>query len=197
MSLTQTYYIASSARSKLGREAGRADHNLRRLVGHANLLDNLMVELADAEREQEAWFNQSVRTAAKPQDRHIQWIDTIEEAEDSDEDMDSDIEDDFEIPVRSIRTPTIVIESEVSDELDEEDDEEHALVRVPSRHTPPGLSSDDSDSEDESMPASPESLSLEYNSKEQPTTAAFFNPKQQSGLEDYIMQQSSPMIAAY
>ena len=36
MSLTQTYYIASSARGKLGREASKGDHNLRRLVGHAN-----------------------------------------------------------------------------------------------------------------------------------------------------------------
>jgi len=36
MSLTQTYYVASTARSKLGREASRADHNLRLLVGHAS-----------------------------------------------------------------------------------------------------------------------------------------------------------------
>ena len=48
MSLTQTYYVASTARSKLGREANRADHNLRVLVGHANLLDNLMLDLANA-----------------------------------------------------------------------------------------------------------------------------------------------------
>jgi hypothetical protein len=80
MSLTQTYYVASAARSKLGREAGRADHNLRLLVGHANLLDSLMLELQDAEREQEAWFNQSVRTASKPDEqRHVQWIDSIPE----------------------------------------------------------------------------------------------------------------------
>ena len=48
MSLTQTYYVASTARSKLGKEANRADHNLRVLVGHANLLDNLMLDLANA-----------------------------------------------------------------------------------------------------------------------------------------------------
>ena len=75
-----TYSVASTARTKLGREAQRADHDLRLLVGHANLLDTLMVELADAEREQEAWFNQSVKKASKPEEpRHIQWIDTIAE----------------------------------------------------------------------------------------------------------------------
>merc|ERR1712230_277093 len=75
MSLTQTYYVASTARSKLGREASRADHNLRLLVGHANLLDQLMVDLADAEKEQEAWFNQTVQKASKPeQPKHIQWL---------------------------------------------------------------------------------------------------------------------------
>ena len=36
MSLTQTYYVASTARSKLGREASKADHDLRRLVGSAS-----------------------------------------------------------------------------------------------------------------------------------------------------------------
>jgi hypothetical protein len=67
MSLTQTYYVASTARSKLGREAGKADHNLRLLVGHANLLDHLMLELQDAERQQEAWFHESVKAASKPE----------------------------------------------------------------------------------------------------------------------------------
>lgn len=98
MSITQTYYLAHKARAKLASEAARADHDLRLLVGHANLLDSLMFELADAEREQESWFNQSVRGAArheeqpqplmsspvleeKPQqqERHIQWADTIQD----------------------------------------------------------------------------------------------------------------------
>src|ERR1700733_3561749 len=64
MSITQTYYLAHKARAKLAFEAGRSDHNLRLLVGHANLLDSLMLELADAEREQESWFNQSVRASS-------------------------------------------------------------------------------------------------------------------------------------
>merc|ERR1712000_671825 len=95
MSLTQTYYIASSARSKLGREASRPDHNLRLLVGHANLLDQLMVDLADAEKEQEAWFNQTVQKASKPdQPKHIQWLDEVVEEDDSDSEDESDDESD-------------------------------------------------------------------------------------------------------
>ncbi|QIW95376.1 hypothetical protein AMS68_000894 [Peltaster fructicola] len=205
MSLTQTYYVASTARSKLGKEAGRADHNLRLLVGHANLLDNLMIELADAEREQEAWFNQSVRKAAKPDEpRHIQWIDTIAEEmeveDDSDSDSDSEVDESelYDIPMPSIRVPAVVIDSSELDEseLDEEDDEEHALVRVPSRRDspPPELLSDD-ESEDESMPPSPEQLSLEYNEKHH--QSLFYDNVKTRGLEDYAMQQSQPMIAAY
>ncbi|CCC11964.1 hypothetical protein SMACR_02186 [Sordaria macrospora] len=110
MSITQTYYLAHKARAKLSSEAARPDHNLRLLVGHANLLDSLMVELADAEREQESWFNQSVRGASsnRSEERHIQWADTVveepehdwqaEDAEysDSDSDSDSDLSEDDE-----------------------------------------------------------------------------------------------------
>lgn len=105
MSITQTYYLAHKARAKLSHEASMPDHNLRLLVGHANLLDSLMLELADAEREQESWFNQSVRTASqqeKKEERHIQWADTIaEEDEDEDEydddDSSSEDEDDSDL----------------------------------------------------------------------------------------------------
>jgi len=107
MSIAQTYFLAHKARAKLSSEAARPDHNLRLLVGHANLLDSLMMELADAEREQESWFNQSVRGAshAPSEERHIQWADTVVEepehdwqAEDagSDSDSDSDSESDFD-----------------------------------------------------------------------------------------------------
>lgn len=100
MSITQTYYLAHKARAKLSHEAAMPDHNLRLLVGHANLLDSLMLELADAEREQESWFNQSVRSAShseRKEDRHIQWADTIAEEEDEeeyDEDESSEDEED-------------------------------------------------------------------------------------------------------
>lgn len=144
MSITQSYYLAHTARKKLTREASRADHDLRLLVGHANLLDSLMLDLADAEREQERWFNQTVSGASKAsqeESRHIQWASTstvVEESEDyepeeasdldsdlsdSDEEDDSDYdENDFVIntPVRR-RAPSPVAPMEPL--LEEEDDD--------------------------------------------------------------------------
>jgi len=158
MSLSQTYYIASTARVKLGKEAVKSDHNLRRLVGHANLLDALMVELRDAERQQEAWFNRSVASARREEDRHMQWAESIEEEEDSD-DSDSDIDEaDFEmaISLRKMRSPPVTISSRSleDDEVYEDVDDlpELALTRTSSH--PPELVHD-SDSEDESPPTSP------------------------------------------
>ncbi len=105
MSITQTYFLAHKARAKLSTQAARPDHDLRLLVGHANLLDTLMLELADAEREQESWFNQSVRGASQQQQqqqqqkdsRRVQWAEMVVEepeedwqAEDAEVDADSD-----------------------------------------------------------------------------------------------------------
>ncbi|KAH6624372.1 hypothetical protein B0J18DRAFT_176939 [Chaetomium sp. MPI-SDFR-AT-0129] len=129
MSIAQTYFLAHKARAKLSSEAARPDHNLRLLVGHANLLDSLMVELADAEREQESWFNQSVRGASPaapaPTEKHIQWADTIVEependwrAEDAESDSDSDSESD----------------SDFDDDEDIEMADAVPLQRVPSHH---------------------------------------------------------------
>jgi hypothetical protein len=79
MSITQTYYLAHKVRAKLSYEAARPDHDLHLLVGHANLLDSLMLELADAERQQERWFNQSVSGAASDEAtaRNGQWLDSM------------------------------------------------------------------------------------------------------------------------
>ncbi|KAH6661179.1 hypothetical protein BKA67DRAFT_77579 [Truncatella angustata] len=162
MSISQTYMMAHKARAKLSREAAQPDHNLRLLVGHANLLDSLMLDLADAEREQESWFNQSVRGASsKSDERHIQWADAIPEhteedweADSSDSDSDGeDYEDDIEmadaVPLRRIPSNTIVPPSpqlEVMDEDDfEEDDEEEdyahlSLTRSPSHSAIPTFS---------------------------------------------------------
>lgn len=219
MSLTQTYYVASTARSKLGREASRADHNLRRLVGHANLLDTLMVELADAERAQEAWFNQSVQKASKPeQPRHVQWIYTVREEEQFDDESDddesdngSDFDDDddvdvdmFTMPVRKLISAPVQISSMEVDE-DEDDDEfdaEHILTRVASYPPPPDLTHEaDSDSEDESMPSSPKQSIFELSDKQRQaiSTSTFYDSKPQPDLDDYLVQQTqsqTPMIAA-
>src|SRR5579862_8715376 len=188
MSITQTYYLAHSARNKLSKEASRADHNLRLLVGHANLLDSLMIQLAEAEREQEQWFNQTVRGAEASEgepksSRHIQWADTImEEPEqdwevddagsDSDSDSDYDAEEEASayIAPRTPSHPSVTIIPLGIDDGDydsEEDNEELALVRSPSR-TLPELSDDsDEDSEDDSMPPSPPQTTIEF-SEQQP-----------------------------
>jgi len=177
MSLTQSYYLAHTARSKLSKEAAKADHNLRLLVGHANLLDGLMLDLADAEREQESWFNQTVKGAAKASEepekpKHIQWADAIPEeaVEDadwealaSDSDSESDDEEDFSyaqsMALNHNKVSTTVTAMEVDEDEDMEDDDEFeqdlTLTRTSSNHPPELMHESDSESEDELMPPSP------------------------------------------
>ncbi|OCK83872.1 hypothetical protein K432DRAFT_379088 [Lepidopterella palustris CBS 459.81] len=223
MSLTQTYYIAASARSKLGKEACRADHNLRLLVGHANLLDSLMLELADAEREQEAWFNQTVKKASKADEpRHIQWVDTIAESPEEDEEdtdsSDSESEPDFydedgdfdmmiPLPRKIVSAPVEITTTEIDEEdfyEDYEDDEEHALTRTSSQ-SPPELVHDE-DSDDESPPASPPQPSMEYSEKKAMLTTSYYDhkpaalttPEQASFMQDGFFipeRNNSPLIA--
>ncbi|KLJ09536.1 hypothetical protein EMPG_15030 [Blastomyces silverae] len=119
MSLTQTYFLAHTARAKLSREASRPDHDLRILVGHANMLDSLMLELADAEREQEKWFNYSVQGATErlseeeqqQRSRHIKWADALVE----------EPEDDWEAEDLSSDSDSEGSDSDDSDDYDEED----------------------------------------------------------------------------
>jgi hypothetical protein len=197
MSVTQTYYLAHTARGKLSSEAARADHNLRLLVGHANLLDSLMLELAEAEQEQESWFNQSVKKANKTEEpKHIQWADTIVEdpeedwqAEDADDSSDSDSEYDSDedmemeagiLSLSRVQSHNIVHSAQEVDEYDddEEDFEGLALHRTPSHAaSPPELDHDSDSSEDESMPPSPPSHSLPAFSekeREQIATTSFY-----------------------
>jgi hypothetical protein len=220
MSLTQTYYIAASARSKLGKEACRPDHDLRLLVGHANLLDSLMLELAEAERKQEEWFNSTVRKASKAeQSRHIQWADTIEETfdeEDEDSDSDSDFYDeegDFDMiaPRRIAQAPVQITTTELDDDEsddedfyeDMEDDEEHALTRTSSQsaQSPPELVHDE-ESDDESPPASPpQSTIMQFSDKEAMITSSYYSSKteQASLIQDgyFIPEQTAPLIASH
>ncbi|KAL8901151.1 MAG: hypothetical protein Q9207_005341 [Kuettlingeria erythrocarpa] len=175
MSLTQTYYLAHTARGKLSKEAARADHNLRRLVGHANLLDGLMLDLADAEREQESWFNQTVQGASKASEepRHIQWADIVEEAiEEDDEysDSDSDSDEEIEQPRRlSLRrlpqesapaSMAAVDDDEDSEMEDDETDADLALTRTSSSSHPPELLHESDSESDDDMPLSPPQTEL-------------------------------------
>lgn len=200
MSITQTYYLAHTARAKLSKEAARSDHDLRLLVGHANLLDGLMLDLADAEREQESWFNHTVRGAAKASEepKHIQWADTIpeevleddeeSEAESVDSDSDSDDEEvQYAQPIPLRRRPqlTAVTAMEVDDE-DMEDDEDYeddlALTRTAS-HPPELLHESDSESEDDSMPPSPPQIEM---------TLDAFSEKQRQAIATTSFYQSMP-----
>ncbi|KAK4697767.1 hypothetical protein P7C71_g369, partial [Lecanoromycetidae sp. Uapishka_2] len=181
MSLTQTYYVAHTARAKLSKEAARGDHDLRLLVGHANLLDGLMLDLANAEREQESWFNQTVKSNTKAEEpKHVQWADTIPEeleeaveeefyAEDSDSESEADDEEeemDYAQPMqlqKVAQSQPRIFNTEVDEDEDMEDDEfddDLALTRTSSHQaplSPPELLHEDSDSEsdDDSMPPSP------------------------------------------
>lgn len=233
MSVTQTYYLAHTARGKLSSEAARPDHNLRLLVGHANLLDSLMLELAEAEQEQESWFNQSVRKATKTENKHIQWADSIVEdpeedwqAEDADDSSDSDSEYDSDedmeefaqlerVPSRTAATliiskPVVEVDEEDMEEDDEEDFAGLQLHRTQSHSasSPPELvdhDSDDSSSEDESMPPSPPNDALpsfdektqafHITTKTKTTSTASIPPSEQAAFFEegfYLPQRAQP-----
>jgi hypothetical protein len=203
MSVTQTYYLAHKARAKLSSEAARSDHNLRLLVGHANLLDSLMLELADAEREQESWFNQSVRGAsAKSEEKHIQWADTVieepeedweaEDAESDSSDSESEDEEDVEMAdaVALHRVPSNKYVPSEHDDIYEDDEEDYAnlsLTRSPSHSaSPPELEHDSDSSEDESMPPSPPSVILpSFSDKKQKVEESFYE-------EQFYLPQRNP-----
>jgi hypothetical protein len=170
-----------------------------------------MIELRDAEREQEAWFNASVQKAQKSEEpRHIQWIDTIaeeeEESDDSDNDSDSDFdEEEFEmaVPLRRLRSPPVSITSE---EIDSDEDEdmyedlemsaELALTRT---HSHPPELVHDSDSEDDSPPASPPQPNFEYNEKEAAAQLSMLSQSKfdQSDLVHLIPESTAQLIEAY
>ncbi|KAJ5557901.1 hypothetical protein N7513_003487 [Penicillium frequentans] len=127
ISITQTYYLAHTARKKLNREASRTDHDLRLLVGHANLLDSLMLDYADTKREHEQWFNKTVGAtkASQEESRHIKWASTLvnEAEEDWDSEDASDLESDFS-----------------ESEEDESDfDEPGFVIHTPNRRRAPSL----------------------------------------------------------
>jgi len=201
MSVTETYYLAHTARSKLSREAAQPDHNLRLLVGHANLLDSLMLDLAAAEQEQESWFNQSVKKATKTEEpKHIQWADSIvedpeedwqaEDADSSDSESEYDSDEDMEmeagtvslhrVPSNSILSVSQQSEEEYDDD-EEEDFEGLQLQLTPSHHNPPELDDDSDSSEDESMPPSPPSDTLPtFSEKQQIATTSFYSKQEAS-----------------
>lgn len=219
MSITQTYFLAHSARGKLSREASRSDHDLRLLVGHANLLDSLMIDLASAEQEQERWFNKSVSGAKSSEEETPthQWAETVVEEPEPDwevEDAESTDEDEDDEDAKMISS-TVITTTELEEDVEEDeeaDDGELALTRTPSRHAPPELSADsDSDSEDEHMPPSPPQPTFDSFTEKQRqaiATTSFYDKKdaaltateQETFAQEgfYLPSRQQPtMIAAY
>lgn len=212
MSLTQTYYLAHTARGKLSTEAARADHNLRLLVGHANLLDSLMLDLASAEQEQESWFNQSVQSATKSSSeesprQHIQWADAVVEdpeedwdandadssdSDDSDYDEDEDMLDEvsftplYRTTSHSSGPITSIQEVEDDDEYEDDDEEDYAALSLtpsPSHSASPPELSHDSDSESEDDSMPPSPPS---------DTLPSFSEKQQIATTSFYNSSKSP-----
>ncbi|KAI5815568.1 hypothetical protein BZA77DRAFT_388265 [Pyronema omphalodes] len=90
-SITQTFYLAHKARSKLSQEANRSDHNLRLLVGHANLLDSLMIHINTAEAEQEKWYYNTVRSTPSSSEEYGSLAaDYSDDSSDSESEVDSE-----------------------------------------------------------------------------------------------------------
>lgn len=221
MSVTETYRLVHSARGKLTREAQRSEHDLRLLVGHANLLDSLMIELEHAEN-QHTWSN-----APAPK---VTWATTtIEETEDESSDADSDDSDYDEddmvmLPARVHGSPEyrprIQTDSDSDDAIsdsDEEEDEEDmsddedannlglALCRTNSHHetrssSPPELVHDSDDSDDDTPP-SPPATTINYVA---PSPQEFAHlstirskPRPEDALyEDGFYIPQTPMVAA-
>lgn len=170
MSVTQTYFLAHKARAKLAREASRADHDLRLLVGHANLLDGLMLELADAEAEQESWFNDSVRGASR--EERVEYEDTVIEVSEEDDWSESDSESESDEEEEDIEMADAVAmrrvpAQRIGEETEDEDDfAELELVRTPSHSSPPELDDGEDSEEDEAMPPSPPTAVLSFSDKD-------------------------------
>ena len=92
---TDLYFVASTARSKLGKEACRESHRLRHLVGHANILDDLMVELNQIKNEPACNSRRS--------SRELEEIPELQE-----DSSDDDSEDELELARYPVRSPAQV-----------------------------------------------------------------------------------------
>ncbi|KAF3940089.1 hypothetical protein ABW19_dt0203078 [Dactylella cylindrospora] len=225
MSITQTFYLAHKARGKLSSEAARSDHNLRLLVGHANLLDSLMLHLQNAEREQDAWFNAMVRGNSMEDDEtdHMDVISEEDEEENlgslaedypESESSDEDSDDDYELEsdyINTIPRPAYdysktvidVDEVEADDDFEEEEDGFYALRRTSSHApmSPPELIDDDDTSDSDSNPPSPpqptlaEPIFYESKNRKQISTTSYYDSNSPAELVSSYYQSS--VISAF
>jgi hypothetical protein len=54
ITLIGSYILAESAKTKLKRESIQKELHLNKLVGHANMLDSLLLSIADKEQQRDA-----------------------------------------------------------------------------------------------------------------------------------------------
>jgi len=79
--VAQLHRLSRIARDKLYREATYPDRSLVRLVGHANLLDDILGRIDDADAEAEAAFERSVSSSCSRGCGVEEWEGEVEEGE--------------------------------------------------------------------------------------------------------------------
>lgn len=226
MTVTQTYRLAHTARGKLSAEASRGEYDLRVLVGHANLLDNLMIELAEAEKEQEEFYNNNLRSPS-PYAHTVEDLKIPDESDSDsdDEDVDADFRSDYSdfeeeqfarmaVPAKHSSRPSLIA---VAEDLDEEEQDEyddqdynnpdlslsrtHSHLDVAHEQNVPELvhDSDDSDDESHSPPPSPDYSSVTITDFAMATRKPTTTTTAEEALHEngfWIPEQQPQMIAA-
>jgi hypothetical protein len=132
MSVAQIYLLAHIARARLLREAAQPDCDLRLVVGHANMLDSLMPELANAQQKLHRWFNNTVSGSHKDEwNRHQHAKFSMEEADHSweAEDVASSKEESLD-EEQKLATKVVVVEVDSDPDDDDEENEDLTLVRT-------------------------------------------------------------------
>ncbi|CDR45420.1 CYFA0S18e01464g1_1 [Cyberlindnera fabianii] len=127
-SMADTYILASKARAKLTKEASRPDHDLRILVSHANMLDNLMDKIhAHRESILDGSYVAKNVSFTLPDITHVSIAeDDYDDVYDSDSDSDYDDDDDDEDDSLYHKATTVEYHAD-EDEYDDDDDEWDSL----------------------------------------------------------------------
>lgn len=203
MSLSETYFLAHTARGKLSREAARGDHDLRLLVGHANLLDGLMLDLQRAERDQQrdSWFGDAAKQRVRGEAATVQWADAIPEEDLADFELDSD---DSDSDADSDAEPDLFddINDEEADVYADDEANNHNLILTRTASHVPDLVHDSDDSDDDSPPSPPQGADLDLD-LDLDLEDDFAQGKKKTSLLDGALyfgrtqqRQQAPLIAA-
>ncbi|ANB12924.1 hypothetical protein AWJ20_1202 [Sugiyamaella lignohabitans] len=140
ISQADMYFLAARARSKLTKEAARHDHDLRVLVTHANLLDNVMDSLADARRQARKAQLEKMKQMQMPT-QHKSTTTTVSTG--------NTVKVTFDLPKKHNISNIQIIEEESELEENESADNEKELMVVTSLHTPSISSREIAEDDDE------------------------------------------------